>query len=164
MTNVMHNMSGVTCHESGVMCQMSRVICHQPIVIKGKDRATNYLLIMYYVLLDRCHMSDVTCQVSHVRCQVSWIPCQMSEKRKIKSQDHPLVSCHVICHVSGVICEVSSVTYQIRGVVCHHSGVSSHLPTAGNKILMSDMNFWNCYSRNSILTPKPLDDKAPELF
>ena len=36
--------------------------------------------------------------------------------------------------------------------------------TADNNIFMSDMNFGNCYSKNPILTPKPLDDRAPELF
>ena len=36
--------------------------------------------------------------------------------------------------------------------------------TADNRIFMSNMNFGNCYSKNPILTPKPLDDRAPELF
>ena len=35
---------------------------------------------------------------------------------------------------------------------------------AENFILASDLNFGNCYSKNPILTPKPLDDLAPELF
>ena len=35
---------------------------------------------------------------------------------------------------------------------------------ADNFILASDLNFGNCYSKNPILTPKPLDGLAPELF
>ena len=35
---------------------------------------------------------------------------------------------------------------------------------ADNFILASDLNFGNCYSKNPILTPKPLDSLAPELF
>ena len=33
-----------------------------------------------------------------------------------------------------------------------------------NKIIMSDFNFGNCYSKYPVLTHKPLDSTAPELF
>ena len=33
-----------------------------------------------------------------------------------------------------------------------------------NFILASDLNFGNCYSKNPLLTPKALDEMAPELF
>ena len=32
------------------------------------------------------------------------------------------------------------------------------------KILASDFNFGNCFCKNPILSPKPLDSSAPDLF
>ena len=40
--------------------------------------------------------------------------------------------------------------------------LSNH--TADNYLFMSDMNFGNLYCKSPILTPKPLDETAPELF
>jgi hypothetical protein len=36
--------------------------------------------------------------------------------------------------------------------------------TAQYKIIASDLNFGNCYCKNPILSPKPLDSSAPDLF
>ena len=36
--------------------------------------------------------------------------------------------------------------------------------SADTNVFLSDMNFGNCYSKSPILTPKPLDSFAPELF
>ena len=35
---------------------------------------------------------------------------------------------------------------------------------ANYKIISSDLNFGNCYCKNPILNPKPLDSDAPDLF
>ena len=35
---------------------------------------------------------------------------------------------------------------------------------AKTKLILSDLNFGNCYSKSPLLTPKPLDDLAPEVF
>ena len=40
--------------------------------------------------------------------------------------------------------------------------LDSHI--AHNRLFLSDMNFGNSYCKSPILTPKPLDDSAPELF
>ena len=39
-----------------------------------------------------------------------------------------------------------------------------HTHQADNKIIMADFNFCNCYSKSPVLTNKPLDSMAPELF
>ena len=36
--------------------------------------------------------------------------------------------------------------------------------SATNKIIASDLNFGNCYCKNPVLAPKPLDSTAPDLF
>ena len=36
--------------------------------------------------------------------------------------------------------------------------------TSTNKIIASDLNFGNCYCKNPVLSPKPLDSTAPGLF
>ena len=36
--------------------------------------------------------------------------------------------------------------------------------SATNKIIASDLNFGNCYCKNPVLIPKPLDSTAPDLF
>ena len=40
--------------------------------------------------------------------------------------------------------------------------LNSH--NAKTKLILSDLNFGNCYSKSPLLTPKPLDDLAPEVF
>ena len=36
--------------------------------------------------------------------------------------------------------------------------------SAQYKVIASDMNFGNCYCKNPVLNPKPLDSSAPDLF
>ena len=40
--------------------------------------------------------------------------------------------------------------------------LSNH--SADTSLFLSAMNFGNCYSKSPILSPKPLDSSAPELF
>ena len=43
-------------------------------------------------------------------------------------------------------------------------GILNNYDSAKYKIISSDLNFGNCYCKNPILNPKPLDSMAPDLF
>ena len=43
-------------------------------------------------------------------------------------------------------------------------GILNKYDSAKYKIISSDLNFGNCYCKNPMLNPKPLDSTAPDLF
>ena len=75
--------SCVRCHLSRIRCHVSDVRCHvsQVNFQKYTHKATNHLLIRYYLLIVRCHVWHVKCQVSNVRCQISDLTCLVSDVR-----------------------------------------------------------------------------------